>query len=338
MFIFKNIKNAFLISNKRIKNFLLSKMSREFLIFLFFLFIATAFWLLRVLNDDYEIQIPIDVKMVDVPQNIIITQELPHTISIKIKDKGTVLIGYLIKKDFYPIVVDFRNYENEKSKNVTVNTNELEKPFISQLSPTTKILAIQPEKMVYIYSTGESRRIPIRIQGNIRPIRQYYITDTLIQPSYVTAYAPKQILNTLDKAYTNFITLTNFSSNINYEASIKHVTGVRFVPSTVKLTFKTDVFSEKNVEVPVQGINFPDNKRLLTFPSRVTVSFQVGSTLYKGIKGTDFLINVPYEELLNYKKEHYPLHLTKMPDGIRNVHITPPQVDFLIEQKVANVH
>ena len=54
MFDRKNIKRSYLIGIRKIRNFLLSDKSREFLVFLFFVFVSFCFWLLQTLNDTYQ--------------------------------------------------------------------------------------------------------------------------------------------------------------------------------------------------------------------------------------------------------------------------------------------
>jgi hypothetical protein len=338
MSVFRSIKKSFERLIKRIKNFVLSKRSREFSVFLFFFVIASGFWLLQTLDDYYEVELSVPVILQNVPRNAIITQEIPSNLTIRVKDKGTVLLSYILSKNLYPVTINFNAYKDTGNKHVRIPTVDLEKTFLSQLNPSTKVISIKPDELEYIYSNGEYRRIRIKITGNIRPALQYYLSDTLIKPYYIMAYAPQQILKTLKYAYTEPITLNNLTGSITCQASLKPVNGVKFVPSKVMLTFKTDIYSEKSVEVPLKGINFPKGKELLTFPSKVTVTFQVGSVLYKKIKASDFSIDIPYEELLRYGKDKYPLHLTIMPKGIRNIRISPTQVDFLIEQNSNNVN
>lgn len=59
MFDRQNIHARYLKALNGIRNFLLAKKSREFLIFLFFVFVSFSFWLLQVLNDDYETELSI---------------------------------------------------------------------------------------------------------------------------------------------------------------------------------------------------------------------------------------------------------------------------------------
>ena len=63
------------------------------------------------------------------------------------------------------------------------------------------------------------------------------------------------------------------------------------------MIFPVDIYTEKTVEVPLHGINFPADKALRAFPSKVQITFQVGLKRFRSIKADDFVINVSYEEL-----------------------------------------
>lgn len=88
----RKLRYTYLRLSKRIKDFLLSDKSREFLIFLFFFLIASGFWLIQTLNNDYEAEFSIPVRMKDVPNNIVLTSEPPSELRVRVKDKGTVLL------------------------------------------------------------------------------------------------------------------------------------------------------------------------------------------------------------------------------------------------------
>ena len=107
MFERRNIKYIYLKLSRRIKDFLLSDKSREFLIFLFFFFIAGGFWLLQTLNNDYEAEFSIPVRLKGVPNHVVLTSEPPSELRIKVKDKGTVLLNYMLGKSFFPVNIEF---------------------------------------------------------------------------------------------------------------------------------------------------------------------------------------------------------------------------------------
>lgn len=316
---------------KQIKNFLLSDKSREFFIFLFFFFIASGFWLLQTLNNDYETEFSIPIRIKGIPNEILLTSEPATEIHIKVKDKGTVLLNYMLGKSFFPVNLNFEDYK-ERGNHVKIAISEIEKKILSQLNTSSKILSIRPDTLEYIYSAGKSKLIPIRFLGKVSAESQYYISDTICKPDSILAYAPTEILDTLTAAYTQFIELANISDTVYKQIPLKPIKGIKFIPNTIELLFPVDIYTEKTVEVPLYGINFPANKVLRSFPSKVQITFQVGLKHFREIKANDFTIHVSYEELLNSGSDKYTVKLKSIPKNISHIRILPEQVDYLIEQ------
>ena len=53
-----------------VRKFLFNQLNREFLTFLFFLALSGTFWLLLTLNETYEREFKIPVKVVNIPKNL----------------------------------------------------------------------------------------------------------------------------------------------------------------------------------------------------------------------------------------------------------------------------
>lgn len=337
MFERRDIKYIYLKLSRKIKDFLLSYKSREFLIFLFFFLIASGFWLLQTLNNDYEAEFSIPVRLKDVPNNVVLTSEPPSEVRIKVKDKGTVLMNYMLGKSFFPVNLNFNDYKDQgKNNHVKIYASEFERKIRSQLNVSTRLLAVTPDTLEYIYSTGKSKKVPVKFEGKVTAGRQHYISDTLYSPDSVLVYAPKKILDTITAAYTQRVELENISDTVKHRAILASVRGAKFVPASVELTFPVDIFTEKTVEVPIHGVNFPADKVLRTFPSKVQITFLVGLSRFRKIKPDNFIINVSYEELLKLGSDKYTVKLKSVPDGISQIRIVPEQVDFLIEQVSSN--
>ena len=56
-----------------IRRYLFGWLGREFLIFLFFLAVAGIFWLMTTLNDNFEQELKMPLRLVNVPKNVVIT-------------------------------------------------------------------------------------------------------------------------------------------------------------------------------------------------------------------------------------------------------------------------
>ena len=303
------------------------------MIFLFFMFVSFSFWLLQVLNDDYETEYTVSLRMKDVPDNVVLTSELPSNMKITLKDRGTVLVNYSWGQGLLPLTLDFTEY-SDKGNQVRIPSMSLAKKISAQLSQSTKLVAIKPDTLEFIYTKGAAKTVPVKLCGTITPERQYYVSDTIFSPDSVRVYAPKAILDTITAAYTKTVDFEGVSDTVRKRVSIAPVKGARFIPDYSDLTLKVDVYAEKTVDVPVVGVNFPHDKVLRTFPSKVKVTFQIGLSRFMEVDADDFQVVVDYNDLQNEGGDKCRLQLKEMPKGVNHVRVNPKDMDYIIEQKV----
>lgn len=317
---------------QNVRNFMLSKNSREFLIFLFFVFVSFCFWLLQVLNDNYETELSIPVRLKNVPENVVMTSEFPSKIKIGVSDRGTVLVNYMLGQVLYPIGVDFTEYAY-KGNHVQIPASSLTKQIISQLNQSTKIKSVKPDTLEFIYTQGKGKKLPVKFHGEVKTDRQYYLSDIIYSPDSVMVYAPQNILDTMSVAYTEKINVEHLSDTLRRRVGLMPVKGARFIPSYNDLTFLVDVYAEKTIEVPVFGVNFPNGKVLRTFPSKVQVAFQVGLSRFKEVTADDFVVEVDYRNILDSSSDKCRPVLKAASPYANHVRIIPSTIDYIIEQQ-----
>lgn len=332
MFDGKNIKRYYLIVIRKIRNFLLSEKSREFLVFLFFVFVSLCFWFLQTMNDVYQTEFKIPVRLKNVPKEVVMTSELPSEIKVKVEDRGTVLLNYMLGKTFFPLTFNFEDYQ-DKGSYVRIPQAEVLKKITLQLNNSTRLLSIRPDTLDYIYSKGVAKKVPVAVGGEVSAGRQYYVSEVKTYPDSVMVYAPAGVLSTILTAYTQPFHWTNVTDTVRKHVNLQKLHGVKFVPSSVDVAACVDMYSEKTLEVPVIGMGFPKGKVLRTFPSKVQITFQVGLKNFKRVKEHDFLIGVSYADVIGNKSEKLHLTLRKYPDVATHIRINPSSVDYLIEQQ-----
>lgn len=331
----KNIQSVLSKITKQIRDFLLSKKNREFLIFLFFFFVASVFWLIQTLNYDYEAEFAIPLRLKNVPDNVVLTLPPPQEIHVTVKDKGTVLMNYMFGQSIYPITLDFKDY-SKSGNQIRILSSSLQKSIASQLVTSSKISSIKPDTLDIIYTHGKAKKIPVQLTGHYTAGQQYYISKIQYRPDSVTVFAPERMLDTIRRAYTEPIELKNMTDTTHTRTALRRIKGAKFVPNFVDVRFLVDIYTEKTVEVPIIGTGFPANKSLKTFPSKVKVTFQVGLSRFKNITADMFSIEIPYKELQEYKTDKYTVELKNMPKDISHIRISPQEIDFIIEQNTLN--
>lgn len=332
----KNIKDILRNTKDKVRDFLLTEKCREFLIFLFFVAISFGFWMLQTLDGTFETEFSIPLRLKDVPKDVIITSDLQDEVKVKVEDRGTVLLNYMLGRSFLPISINFSDYENTSSR-VVLPYEDLRKRVSSQLNSTTKLLSVYPDSIGFVYSQGQYKKVPVSVSGKITPGIQYYISGIKLSPDSVIVYAPAEVLKTVQTAYTMPLDCENLTESVSLRTSLKRIDGAKYDPSFCDVSVSVDMYSEKTVEVPVVGIGFPANKTLRTFPSKVKVTFKVGLSGYSSVNADDFFIGVKYSDLLKTSKDNIDLLVTTTNPNVSNIRVVPSSVDYLIEESVISI-
>ena len=316
-----------------VRDFLFSKASREFLVFLFFLALSGVFWLLMTLNETYEKEFEVDVRITGIPKNVVLTSEETEIVKITLTDKGLVLLGYAYGDGIKPINIDFDSHVTEKGVG-SITSAEIQKLIANQLSASTKIGTIKPEKINFYFNYGIWKKVPVRWTGKVSPEHLYFVSRTEYDPDSITIYASEEKLDSISVVYTEPINVTDFRDTLTIECNLSKTIGVKTVPGSVDITFYTDVLTEESIDgIPIEGINVPDGKIVRTFPSKVAVKFVAGVSRYKNLSKQDFKVVVDYNDIVKHPSEKCPLILKSIPDGISRASLVVKQVDYLIEDE-----
>ena len=314
---------------KAVRNFLFSGLNKEFLIFLFFLALSGAFWLLMTLNETMEREFKIPMRLSGVPRNAVITGELPDTVRVTVRDKGFTLVTY----DFRPLVFRFSNYADEDEGKGVIPLTDVQKQVLSQMYGSSKLLQVKPGAFDFYFTYGTSKKVPVVFRGKITTNKSYYLAHTEFYPSIVTVYANKQQLDKLQTVEIEPFNYRNLQDTIRQAVKIRQIRGVKIVPSTVRLSVYPDVLTEEAIEVPITAINMPPGMVLRTFPSKVTVRFTIGASLFRTIKPNLFKVVVDYEELAANPSDKCTLQLRSVPRSVSKASLEIDRVDYLLEQQ-----
>ncbi len=314
---------------KAVRNFLFSGLNKEFLIFLFFLALSGAFWLLMTLNETMEREFKIPMRLTGVPGNAVITGELPDTVRVTVRDKGFTLVTY----DFRPLVFRFSNYADEDEGKGVIPLTDVQKQVLSQMYGSSKLLQVKPGAFDFYFTYGTSKKVPVVFRGKITTNKSYYLAHTEFYPSMVTVYANKQQLDKLQTVEIEPFNYRNLQDTIRQAVKIRKIRGVKIVPPTVRLSVYPDVLTEEAIEVPITAINMPPGMVLRTFPSKVTVRFTIGASLFRTIKPNLFKVVVDYEELAANPSDKCTLQLRSVPRSVSKASLEIDRVDYLLEQQ-----
>ena len=320
-------------SYKMFRNFLFRWVNKEFLVFLFFLALSSIFWLMMTLNETYEQEICVPAHLVNVPKNAVITTDIEDSVHVTVRDKGYTLITYMYGDRVPQIKINFNTYANRQGGYGTVSASELQKFLYQRLGGSSKIVSVKPDHLEFYFNYGQSKHVPVHLNGYIVPDKSYYLARTKFWPEVVTVYASRKILDSIKYISTEPLRIVNFADTVIREVPLVRIKGVKTVPSRVRVGLFPDIMTEESIEVPIRPINVPDGKVLRTFPSKVRIRFTVGASMFRNVQKNHFTVVADYNDIMGNTTSKCRIYLRESPHGVRNPHLEIDQVDYLVEQR-----
>lgn len=309
---------------EKIKSFLISK---DLLIFLFFLMVSTGLWILQALHKDYETIITVPVEYINMPEGLIQTKRLPDILHVTVTDGGTTLVKYRLAKHFNPVIVDASEYAEGYDE---IETMSFSSEIQRQLNTSTKIIKISPDIIEMNLSELEKKELDVRFCGSYTISQQYVQTDSLvISPKKVTVYSIKDILDTMQYAYTEDIELNDIKDTFKTKLKLKEIENVSYQPQDIYCEIRTEPYTENELEVPIEATNVPTGYHMKTFPAKVKVKYHIAFSKFKEITPHTFKVKADYHSIKDTK---VPLSIDIMNSLPTHVSITPKSVDFIIEK------
>lgn len=311
------------------KKLRLLKVNRELLVFIVFLGIACLFWFLRAFQENATIQIDYKIQIANIPENLVVTTNIPENISSTVSGRGYELMTYSVENNDKSIVIDYD--ELTKTGNTLIVDNAILRRSITQKMPgAINFVSATPSQITLPYSNGEKKKVPVIYAGNASTSSQQYIYNIDIAPDSVDIYAPADIYKSVNAIYTEEIDFNDIEHTKSVKIALNPQNGVKAIPDSVEITFNVELFTEKTIAVPIHIANAPANTLVHTFPSKASVTCRVSTKNFHNVKEDSFSVIVDFDNI-TADTPKCKLILQKAPTTVSNVKIVPESVEYIIE-------
>jgi hypothetical protein len=313
------------------RNFLRINDSREFLVFLFFLFAAFIFWYLTTMSQEYEMKYKVRLELKRLPENLIVTEPLPQEITVVLKDKGDKLVEYKARGIMKNLFIDHRQHHNTMGRTAIYGA-ELNKILSAGLASSTSIVSISLDTLQYYVADARGVKLPVHWHGVAEADKQHVIEQVRVVPDSVIVYAAPQLKDTMTAVYVSTARLVGLTDSVSQTIDLTQGNrGVRYEPAEVALEVAVSPYVMKSVQVPIEGYMFPYGQQLKTFPSKANVRFRVSLNDFREVTEEDFKIRIRHSQLNDNNSGKVTLSVDEAPKNAMNIVIEPAEVDYLIE-------
>ena len=327
-------KSAFESAILKSGSFFQRQQWKEIFIFTLFLLLSFGFWFLQTLQQDYERRIELPLRYKNVPAEWVLSEDNPKTISVLIKEKGTILLYYLWNGRFNAIDISISGLSKVSDTTLQVPGRMLETELSKQLIASTSVISFEPREIELHFDLLGSRTIPVSVQVSVATKQGFQLSGNItVSHPEVRLFGSSKILDTLKEVKTKPVALDNVSKTKELTAQLDLPAGIKSEIESVKLTIPVEEFTEKKVRLPVQCPDIPSNYTLRMFPSSVEVICHIPLSQFRELTAEKLDVIIPYREFSeNQATGKIAVRVTRKPSWVTNLLVVPGELEFIIEQ------
>lgn len=296
------------------------------LIFLGFVAIATAFWVIMALNDSLQRSVTLRLEIENVPDTVTFITMPPKEVHVVVRDRGSSLLR-VTALHTPALKFNFRDFSNDGI--FRVSGRDIQASLKSTFGSNATIIANSLDSLRLIYTTGRGKSVPLVISADVTTTAGNVIEGTpTASVSRVTVYGDRSVLDTLTRVFTHTLVRHNIGETTTVEVNVKPIPGVRIEPSRVKVKIAVEPLVAKEFMVPVEASDVPEGISLILFPERVKVSCFVPMSKF-GIENPDFKLHVSYDDI-SAGSILLPVRIGRQVPGVLNPRLVNDSVEYTI--------
>ncbi|MCX6257295.1 MAG: hypothetical protein NTW49_05275 [Bacteroidia bacterium] len=139
---------------------------KRMLIYLFFVFISSVFWLLDKLNNEYVTDLKCPVTYINLPVGKGVPNSSRQNLKLKVKASGYTLLKCRLESVLDPVTIDAVKYRLHSTGNRSsiyyFLSKYLNSSIVNQLHKDLNIIEIQPDTVFFDLSGASGRAITIK--------------------------------------------------------------------------------------------------------------------------------------------------------------------------------
>lgn len=305
-----------------------TRRGRSVLAYLLCCAVAFVFWLFVALDDVTERDYELRVELENVPDSVVVLGNLPPSVNVVMKGKGTQFLKYYFSK-VPPMKLDFRQYATASTSSLSISRAKLDSRIREMFGQSVNIIVVSPDSLHINYTTGPGIKVPLRVIANVTTTPECVMSGPAVADvDSVTIYTLKKGRLKQKYAETMAITFDNISDTIVTEVEVQQLPDMKILPERVNVTVPVELLVAKTVSLPVQTVNVPDGERVLTYPAKVSVHYLVPMRMSGMAFSAKALVDF---RTIRHNALRADVELTDLPEDIKLVSVSPDSVEYVIE-------
>lgn len=299
---------------------------------MFSVFLACSFmiWLVSNLSETYESRALFDLNFESLPEGVALEKGMQQELRLKLRASGfRFLTGSFGQQE---LKINLSGLAEQEGLYYLTRT-ELSAQIEKQLTNSVSLLELELDNdTLFIGAYPLIRKtVPIRPNLELSVTQNYRLYgEVVVIPDSVEIEGPASELNQTTEIATQLIILENISDDFSEKSLLLHpepLVNSKLSVSTVLVKGEIDRFSEQEVKVDISRKGIPDSVAIQLLPTQVSLICRGRPENLKRLKASDFEVETFFSDVSHIgTASSLALRLTKQPDSILSVRITPARV------------
>lgn len=303
-----------------------SNRGRDVLTYLTFVAVAFVFWVFMSLDNEMQRDFEVPLEITEIPDSVTLISQVPPSLAVSVKGKDSKLLRFFLG-NMSP--VKFKWVDNASDGNLIMPSDRLDSRLRDYFGTGVEIVSCRPDSIRIPYTTQPGVRVKLHIDAEIHPNLQYIMYGSPhSNVDSVTLYSINDIPLSIKEVSTEPIVKSGLTDTTTYVVSVKPIAGVRIIPDKVSVTVPVEPLIARKRTATIETHGVPADKHLITFPSKVEVSYLVPMSAYND--EYPLKASVEYEDV-KMPGNKIPVSLSILPSIYRSVSFTPESVEYIIE-------
>lgn len=301
------------------RNLRKSSRFRSLLTFAVFVGISALFWLILTLNDSVQDGCIVNVRISNKPDSITFISEVPKTIHVEVKDKGSSLMRTMWLKT-PTLNLNFRELADDGQ--LICSRSDMMAALKETFGSNATIMSSSVDSLRLVYTDQPGKSIPVLVAVKASARAGYIVYgQPVAEPPRVTAFGPREIIDTMTRVLTKSYVESDLVESRSFKSELKSIPGVRLIPSSVQVKVNVEPLVAKEEIVTVVAENVPQDENLLLFPSNVRVSYYVPMSEFSDERKSVRVV-VDYNDVAAHMGERIPLRI----EPVKGVYAVNPRL------------
>ena len=305
-----------------------SPKGRDVMMFLLFVVISAALWVVLSLNEEEQFDLRMPVRITHVPDSVTLISSGPENLSTSITATGTTLMRMTLGK--VPTVDrDFRAFRS--GDYLHLSSADL-KGLVRSAIRGSQVIVVYPDSLTIPFTTSEGFRLPVIVDARVAAGPQSALVGhPRISTDSVNVYlAPDQMADNFEAVTTEPIRMLGIDKTTTRRVKLIGPAHSRVIPDSIDITFEVEPLIFKSRKVVIEPVNVPKDMKLITFPAQTDVFYMLPTSQYKA-GGTHFRVVADFQTI-KPGDEKVQLSITDVSENLRNVHLTTDSAEYIIER------